>query len=147
MKRQLSMEQRLREYADWLAGGTLQVSLGPSVFGRIREERGNAGMRSEGLQHDIVDGVPCRPDGGMSRMVERLGAEVARDNRCREIADLIPYLPQHHRQVLSVVYLGPEPRTAKEAAQLLQMSVGKFCERKAALLAWFEGAMFRGLAV
>jgi hypothetical protein len=141
MKRYMSMDQRLREYGQWCEQGALQVTVGHSIFGRIREMQENAGLHSEGWQPDIVDGIACRPDGGMMLLMERIGAEAARDNRCREIAALVPHLPQAHRRVLTVVYLGPEPRTAREAAKVLEVSVGKFQERKAALLAWFEGAL------
>jgi len=151
MKRQMSIEQRLREYAEWLRQPGLHCGSGTSIFHRIQDEKHNAGVRSDGIAHEllVVDGeaVSCRPDGGMSRMVERMGRQIARDNRCREIHELVRCLPPHHRTVLQATYGGPEPRSVRVAAELLGVSKGRYCERKAALVAWFEGAMYRVVAV
>jgi hypothetical protein len=147
----MSIEQRLREYSHWYRDEPLDVSLGESIFGRIQREQLNAGARGEGSRYDsfMVDGesVTCRPDGGMGRMADRIGAQLARDNRCREIRDLLPFMPRNHAEVMKVVYLGPEARTARASAELLRVSLGQFQERKAALHAWFEGAMFRSMGL
>jgi hypothetical protein len=151
----MSMERRLCEYAQWLQDERLADGLdageGSSIFQRIREERHNAGAGAagNGSRHDIlvVDGesFSTRPDGGMARMAERLGQRIARDNRCREIHDLVCYLPVHHREVLRAAYGGPEVRTVRAAAEMLGVSKATYCERKARLVGWFEGAMFRGM--
>jgi len=150
MKRQMSIEQRLREYAEWLREPRLHCAGGSSIFHRIQDEKHNAGVRSDGIAHELllVDGeaISCRPDGGMFRTVERMGRQIARDNRCREIHDLARYLPQHHRAVLQATYGGPETRSVRAAAEALGVSKGRYCERKAALVAWFEGAMYRVVA-
>ena len=145
MKRALTMEQRLMEFAEWRQSGGLQVPLGESIFGRIAREQAGAGPGGEKARFEIVEGVPCRPDGGMGRMMEMYGAQAACDSRCREIRELLPLLPELHRETLEAVYLGPERRQAREAAQLMKLSVGKFYERKAALLGWFEGALTGGV--
>lgn len=143
MKRQMSIDQRLREFALWLQSPELDIPVGRSIFGRIRDD---AGVRGEGVRPEIVDGVSCRPDGGMSRLCDRLGRAIARDSRCREMYDLAQYLPAHHLEILKVTYLGPEPRSVRACSELLKISTLQYRERKAALLAWFEGAMFKSLA-
>jgi hypothetical protein len=145
MKRQMSIEQRLREYAQWLREPGLEVGMGDSVLARIRDEQHNAGA-AEPLRSEIIDGVSCRPDGGLGRLAERMEYALRRDMRCRDIHDLALYLPPHHREVLAATYESGEPRSVREAAERLGISRGQYCERKAALLGWFEGAMFRGMA-
>lgn len=145
MKRQMSVEQRLREYAQWLRDPALDVGTGDSVLARIRDEQHNAGAAAP-LRAEIIDGVSCRPDGGLGRLAERMEQALRRDMRCRDIHDLARYLPQHHREVLSATYDAAEPRSVREAAERLGISRGQYCERKAALLGWFEGAMFKTVA-
>jgi hypothetical protein len=143
MKSRMSIDQRLRELAAWLEDPELELGLGQSIFGRIRDEGHGAATASPGLRPDVIDGVSCRPDGGMSRLCERLGRQIARDSRCRELYDLVRYLPRHHLEILRVTYLGPETRSVRACAELLNVSSLRYRERKAALLAWFEGAMYR----
>jgi hypothetical protein len=147
MKRHMSIDQRLREYAAWRHNPTLDLPSGRSTLARIKDERHNAGAGGHEIRPDIIDGVSCRPDGGMAVMAERLGEQIARDSRCRDLQDLVRYLPQHHRAVLEATYGGPERRSIRAAADLLGITRSAYCERKAALLAWFEGAMYRSLAV
>ncbi len=147
MRRKLSMDQRLREYVDWLRHGSAYVPVSGSIFGRIQEMQANAGSKSEGFKPDIIDGVPCRPDGGIGALAQRMGRQIAIDTRCREIHDLMPYLPEPYQHTFMAAYTGPERRTTRQAATILKISTGAFQKRKAALLGWFEGAMFRGLAV
>lgn len=142
MRRQMSVEQRLREYARWLREPALEVGMGDSVLARIHDEQHNAGA-AEPLRAEIIDGVSCRPDGGLGRLAERMEHALRRDMRCRDIHDLAQYLPAHHRAVMAATYGDVEPRSVREAAGLLGISRGQYCERKAALLGWFEGAMFR----
>jgi|SRR5581483_4362334 len=142
------IEQRLIEYGEWLNQPRFDAPMGQSVFGRIRDEQENAGAHGEGLKPDIIDGVPCRPDGGLGNLADRLGREIARDNRCRDIADLLAYLPAHHRTVFDATYLAPPrdiPRSERSAARLLGITRDLYGERHAALIGWFEGAMFRAM--
>lgn len=145
----MTIEARLIEYAEWLNDPALNCAVGWSVFGRIQEDQENAGLHGDGFKPEIIDGVPCRPDGGVGALAERLGRDIARDNRCRDIHDLIQYLPAHHREVMAAAFVGERrevPRSVRSAADRLGIKRSEFCERKAALLAWFEGAMYRTLA-
>ena len=149
-RRPMSMESRLREYAEWRNDGPLDVPVGESVFGRIARDQENAGIHGDGIKPEIIDGIACKPDGGLGMLVERMGYDIARDRRCREIHELLPYMPVKHREVMDATYIGlarEVPRAERSAATLLGLSRVQYCARKAAVHAWFEGAMFRSLAV
>ncbi|MDR3414613.1 MAG: hypothetical protein P4L83_00370 [Nevskia sp.] len=145
MKRQMTIEQRLREYAAWLRHPRLEIGCG-SIFGRIQDEQMNAGAGGDETRPDIVDGVSCRPDGGLSRLAEQMSRDLRRDMCCRDIHALVQHLPEHHRRTLAAIYDSSEPRSVRAAAEALGVSRGQYCERKAALMAWFEGAMWREAA-
>lgn len=138
-----SIDQRLREYAAWKREPALHVSTGGSIFGKIRDEQFNAGARGDGIKPDIIDGVSCRPDGGMTRIMDDIGRELARDNRCRDIEDLMRYLPEQYRAVYVATYGGLERRSERVSAELLKVKRNEYVTRRAALWGWFEGAMFR----
>jgi len=145
-----TIEYRLVEFGEWLNEPGLHVAAGWSIFGKIREEQENAGAHGDGIKPDIIvidgEATMCRPDGGLAALAEQMGREIARDNRCRDILDLLHYLPDHHRDVMKATYVAPArdvPRSARAAAKLLGVTRDQYGERKAALLGWFEGAMFR----
>lgn len=143
------VRRRLEEYAEWTNAPAPNYSSGSSIFARIQDSHENAGI-SGGFRPDmiLVDGeaVACRPDGGLGRMAEDLGRMIARDNRCREIHDIVPYIPVFLRRVFEAAYVGIEvPRPDEEAARRLGISKSTFQKQKYGLLCWFCGVQFRSV--
>jgi hypothetical protein len=148
MARLMSVEQRLREWAIWLQDTRLILPTGSSLLGRIQDEQYNAGAGDE-CRPELIDGVACRPDGGLGRLAQRMGAEIDRDRRCRDIHELVQSLPEHYLEALGAGYVvakGQPPRSERSIAGLLGITQPAWRERRAALKGWFEGALFRSVA-
>lgn len=149
MNTQVTIESRLREYATWRAQPTPDYATGSSIFNRIKEDQENAGAHGIGFKPDIIDGVPCRPDGGMSRMADRLGRIIAIDNRCREIQDLLVFLPAELRSVFDATYIGlprEVPRRQRDAAVRMKLSLSSYQKQHYGLICWFAGVKFQAMA-
>ncbi len=146
MHSQQAVEQRLEEYAAWRNQDGTQYPTGDSVFGRIQDMQENAGLHGDGFKPDIIDGVPCRPDGGLARRAHQLGWQIDMDQRCSEIHDLVQFMPSDLVRVLEAAYIGPPlevPRPDRDAASRLKMSLGKYQRLKFGLVCWFRGVKFR----
>lgn len=148
---QTLVRRRLEEYAEWCNAPAPNYSSGSSIFARIQDSHENAGISGSGMRPDIIlvddEAVACRPDGGMGRMAEDLGRMIAADNRCREIHDLVPYIPDFLRPVFNAAYVGFEvPRPDEEAARRMGVSKSTYQKQKYGLLCWFCGVKFRTVA-
>lgn len=72
--------------------------------------RENAGIRGDGVAYDMIsteedpEVTACRPDGGMADMCDRLGYAVAREARCREIAQALHDMPAVYREAIKAMY-------------------------------------------
>lgn len=140
-----TVERRLKEYAEWRTQPTNHYAPTGSIFGRIAEMQDNAGARGSGIKPDIVvvdgEAVACRPDGGLSRTISRSGRQIAMDNRCVEVHELVRLLPNRHIPIFEAAYIGEHrevPRSDEETAERLKVSKGKYQMLKGRMLEWFQ---------
>lgn len=104
-----------------------------------------------GVRMEIVtyggDSVACPPDGGMGTMyglmIERMARSLERRDRCKEISELLAFMPAEGRAVVRVTYqevAGPNEvgREGKEASRMLGIAERTYWRRKAAMLDWLE---------
>lgn len=142
----MNIESRLLEYAEWLHEPGMQFSQ-PSVMGRIQDEQENAGARGSGMKYEMVDDVPCRPDGGIAALVERMDRALSRDKRCRELREALDALKQISADgyaVIDALYGGhwrDMPRSLEGASLMLGVKIGAFRERKTRAIAWLAGRL------
>ena len=129
----MNVERRLIEYCQWLQEPGVNPLPGSGTLGRVRDEGPNAGKRTD-----------VQSDGGMGAMVDRLFFALARDNRCREIAELLRHMPEDHLTCLRSTYIGhwrDVPRTGKTAAGIMGISTATYWRRKVRLLDWFSAKL------
>jgi len=124
----MNAERRLIEYCRWLQEPGICCLPDTGTLGRVRDEGPNAGRRTD-----------TQSDGGMGAMVDRMFWAIERDNRCKELADLILVMPLEHSTTVQSTYIGhwrDVPRTGKAAAGMLGVSMATYWRRKSSLLAW-----------
>jgi hypothetical protein len=64
---------------------------------------------------------------------------LARDNRCRELAELLHIMPEDHLTTLRCTYIGhwrDVPRVGRAAAGMMGISAATYWRRKTRLLEW-----------
>lgn len=96
------------------------------------------------------EAVICKPDGGMSNYVERHERLMRVDRISRIIEDAVPFMPGELRQVLEATYHGQRldvPRTVRDAAARMEISVTKYQRLRYGLLCWLQGVTFKAEAV
>ena len=126
-------ERRLIEYCHWLQEPGINCLPDSGTLGRVREEGPNAGRRTD-----------VQSDGGLGAMVDRMFYAIARDNRCREIAELLHVMPEDHLTTLRCTYIGhwrDVPRTGKTAAGMMGVSAATYWRRKTKLLEWLANRL------
>jgi hypothetical protein len=124
----MNAERRLVEYCRWLQEPGINCLPGSGTLGRVRDEGPNAARRTD-----------TQSDGGMGAMVDRMFYALQRDNRCKELADLILVMPLEHSATVQCTYIGhwrDVPRTGKAAAGILGVSMATYWRRKSSLLNW-----------
>lgn len=115
-----TVQFRLWRWGGWVQLPREDIARSSSPFGRIAEERNAAGNQGDGIRYEIVDGVSCPPDGGMSRAVEHAGRAISRSIQCREVHEAVSFLPERMRQVTIETYVvarGEDPRSARSVAE------------------------------
>lgn len=103
-----------------------------SPFHKIHVMQENAGMRGSGLQFDVIDGVSCRPDGGMADFCERHDSRMTDHLRSRETYYAVMSLRDEHRAVLMAKYRvenRERPRTLRAAAEVLGVAHTTLADR------------------
>lgn len=122
-----SVQSRLAKWGRWVQEPRPELSRSRSVFGRIQDDRENAGIHGDGIRYDLVtvdgDTVSCPPDGGMSAAVEWRGKALAHDMRCRETARAVGMLPQALRAALQERFVVP-PREKLRSATIVGLRLG-----------------------
>lgn len=125
MDKSSDIEGRLVEYGSWrrhpiVFGGS------PSIFSHIAEMKENMGFHGEGFAPEIIDGVMCRPDGGLANAVSRMSGILAFDLRGREVHEAMQLASKQMRALVLVTYIQAptrRPRSRALASQL--MSIGE----------------------
>lgn len=121
MGKSSDIEGRLVEYGSWIRhpivfGGS------PSIFAHVAEMKENMGFHGEGFAPEIIDGVMCRPDGGLANSITRMSGILAFDLRGREVHEAMRLASRRMRDLVSVTYIQAptrRPRSRQLAAQLL----------------------------
>lgn len=129
----MNAERRLIEYCQWLQEPGVNPLPNTGTLGRVRDEGPNAGKRTD-----------VQSDGGMGAMVDRMFFALQRDNRCREIAELLRDIPEDHLTALRCTYIGhwrDVPRTGKAASGMMGISIATYWRRKGRLLEWFAAQL------
>jgi len=105
---------------------------------------------NSGSQPEVIDGVACVPDGGMARFVQTHQRQMRIERAARVVQDTLPFLPDMLRPVFDATYVGPAhlvPRSERDSAEKLGVSLNKYQKLKFGLLMWFQGANFQAMAV
>lgn len=106
-------------------------SFPPSPFAKIAEMQENAGARSVGIKYDMIqeevdeEAVACRPDGGMSALVEKYRGSLPHHIRTRDTAASIATLPESLRMVVLTMYgvaVRERPRSDRVVSDLLSIT-------------------------
>jgi hypothetical protein len=119
------IERRLREWAGWLHSPSYNAYPSTTVEWRIFTERENAGARGDGMRYEVLDGVVCRPDGGMSQHAMRAGRILALDARCHETHKAIEILPGPMRLVVVKRHVRPDRRDKPMSFRALEGVLGE----------------------
>lgn len=123
-----SVQRRCQQWGQFVQQSRVHFTRSASVFGRIKDMHGNAGIHGDGIRYDIVDGVSCRPDGGMSALVEQRGRELAYNIRCKETHDAIMQLTSELRAVIEATYIVPyreKVRSTRDVGEVLGLNYRK----------------------
>lgn len=126
------IESLLRQYAEWQNAPPADLWV-------------NSGSKTE-----IIDGVSCVPDGGMARFVQTHQRQMMIERAARVVQDTLPFLPDLLRPVFDATYVGPAhlvPRSERDSAEKLGVSLNKYQKLKFGLLCFFHGANFQAMAV
>lgn len=120
-----SVRSRLAHWGRWIQEPRHDITRSVSPSGNLVDQRNAAGSRGKGLHYDtlIVDGdaVQCRPDGGLSREVERRANVIAHNMRCIETHRAICDLPDEMRRAVIDKYVvrhGARPGSPRSNAEV-----------------------------
>jgi hypothetical protein len=101
-------------------------------------------------QHEIIDGVVCRPDGGMADFVARHRRLMNLERQARAVADVIPFLPSDLKRTFDATYVGlplEVPRRERDAAERMGISRGTYQKLHYGLLCFFAGVNFKTMEI
>lgn len=133
-------QERIDEWCEW--NHEKHYALAPrsqSVMQRMVEERENAGARGSGFAYTMIDDTPCRPDGGVGAMIDRMYGSLKWDERCREVQDAYDAMPIAMRAIVQARYVGhwrDTPRSHRDAADIIGLDHVTFFDQHKAMLKW-----------
>lgn len=114
---------------------------------RIMEDRENAGAGG-GAVYDMVDDVPCVPDGGLADMVDRMAGAIEHDRRCRDVDALVTEMRYSYRDywnLVDVTFSGTHPRDVMKgplvSARILGIEVWNYRDRMRLVYGWIEARL------
>lgn len=137
------VERRLVEWATWRLEPAIDCTKGQTIMQRIKVDQHNAGASAQGgFHYEVIDGVPCKPDGGVAQLVERMGRELVRDRRAREVEEVVHRMPRDLLLIVQATYVCVHyrdiPRSERDAAEVLKLKKGKYRELKSRMVGWVE---------
>ena len=103
-----------------------------SPNGKIADEKESSGHRGKGMVFDVIDGVSCRPDGGMSHYYERHSNELRQYDRAREVTKALRDLPDIHKAALLARFDVPKlerPLSFEQSAERLGLCKATYQRR------------------
>lgn len=119
-----SVQSRLKKWGHWVQDRQHLSAASYSPFGKIADERNASGNHGDGIRYEVIDGVSCPPDGGLSRELERHARAWGHDIRCREVHQAVASLPPGMRRAIVETYVvsaREDPRSAREVARRLDL--------------------------
>ena len=140
----MSGKRRLIEWACWRLEPRFSVPMSTPLE-RIKEDRENAGAGANEFRYDMVDDVPCAPDGGMADMIDRMAGAIQHDARCREVDALVTEMRHRFRDywnLVDVTFSGTHPRDVYKgpqvAARMLGIETWCYRDRMRLVYGWIE---------
>jgi hypothetical protein len=97
-----------------------------------------------GVRMEIIDGVPCKPDGGQMRLLVRKFGAIEKSIRCRQVGHAFYNdMPGPMKEFVRVSYYDCAhyrdiPREAEGSAKMLGVSIRTYFRRKAEMLEWLR---------
>lgn len=130
--------ERLEEWAQNLHYPGFSTWPSENLFQRLRTDRRNAAAGAQSSPVDVIDGVPCRKDGGAAAMVARMAKSIDRSRRVREVAEAMQQLPEEAVVLIVATYVRYSPRedarTAEQASLKIGISRATYFRRKERVL-------------
>lgn len=118
------IHKRLIQWGEWIQDPRPPYDPTKSPFGRIQKEQFNAGARSDGIRYEVIDGVSCKPDGGLALLAEKMGRMIAHGIKCKETHSAVHDLTERMRQIVYLRYVVPrreKPRSLQAIADSLSL--------------------------
>jgi len=111
-----------------------------SAWAPILDMQYNAGARATGFAYEMLDGVPCIPDGGLWEICMHTGRAGAADKsrRLAEVRDALRTIPREHKTTLTATYVQFGPRSPESAAKTMGVTRDEFFDRLGRALDWME---------
>lgn len=131
-------EDRLERWARNLHYPGFNVWPSENMLQRRRLDRRNVAAGVQRSSMDIIDGVPCTPDGGVGAMVDRMYMAVTRSRECREVGEWLESVPEFYRELVKTAYirigLREDAPTAEQAAKRIGISRASYFRHKRKVL-------------
>lgn len=141
----MKIEMRLKEYGlSLLEPGQGEFLPSNSPWEQIREMQYNAGARATGFAYEMIEGVPCIPDGGLWEIlkVERIANAVEKSRRVEDVKWALTTIPRHHKLIIEATYCAEVreriPRDPDAVAAILHISRDEVFDQLTAALQWME---------
>lgn len=134
----------LTAWAEWRLSPRFSVPTN-NPLERIKEDRENAGAGGGEFHYDMIEGVPCIPDGGAGNAYSRFGKMVGHDQKCRDVAALVAVADYPTLELIEVTFSGGHPRDVRKPARIcaaaLRVEVGEYRRRMGEVYGWVERSM------
>lgn len=128
----------LSEWASNLHYPGFNVWPSDNVLQKLRRDRRNTASGAQPSKFEVIDGIPCRPDGGYADMVDRMAAALERANRVRQVSAVVAVMTQDQLVLVKVTYfrysLREDVLTAEQAAEKIGISRATFFRRREEVL-------------
>jgi len=155
----LKIEARLIEYGKSLLFPRAESFMpAQNPLKRVQDYWDGAGASGDEFHYDMVttterDGeapgcattTPCRPDGGLADMVERMAGAISEGRRCDEMREALREMPRPYFQIIQSTYMGTNwrdiPRRQTDAAAMLKIPLTTYRYRRERTFAWLESRL------
>lgn len=142
-----SSEDRLVEYGLFLRHPFVVQTGVRSVFARIARDHSNAGTYGDGFAPDIIDGIACRPDGGLADLVSKQWGELRTQIRVREVHEAVQLMRDPRwRHLVHITWVDipdRQPcRPQRLAAEAMQLNLSEYRDLRARVLGYMEAKLY-----
>lgn len=126
----MKIEDRLKEYCEWLQEASMSYFPQSTMLYRIIRE-------GAGASHSTAQ----QSDGGIGAMVDRMAGAIERDKRCREVNEAVYNAPDDHFAVVQATYgiqWRDAPRSFREAANIMGINFASYRWRRLKAFRWLQ---------